>query len=121
MLVMGMVAVSCAPRRDELDGSGTVSGRINNPGKLTFSFPAKTVVAVYPMRNCCACPLPSLCFPLNNVRLGRITLEECTLAISTQMALFGIGNIRTKLPDCHLFASIYFGLMHNLDGWNVCD
>jgi len=59
MLVMGMVAVSCAPRRDELDGSGTVSGRINNPGKLTFSFPAKTVVAVYPMRNCCACPLLS--------------------------------------------------------------
>ena len=61
MQVMGMVAVSCAPRRDELDGSGTVSGRINNPGKLTFPFPAKTVVAVYPMRNCCACPLLSLC------------------------------------------------------------
>ncbi len=43
-----IVAFSCALRRDKLDGSATVSGRINNPGKLTLPFPAKTVVAVYP-------------------------------------------------------------------------
>ena len=60
MQVMGMVAVSRALRRDKLDGSGTVSGRFNNPGKLTSPFPAKTVVAVYPMRNCCACSFLSV-------------------------------------------------------------
>ena len=48
MQVMGMVAVSCAPRRDELDGSGTVSGRIYSPGKLALPFPAKIVIEVYP-------------------------------------------------------------------------
>ena len=67
MQVMGMVAVSRALRRDKLDGSGTVSGRFNNPGKLTSPFPAKTVVAVYPMRNCCACSFLSLLSKRNEV------------------------------------------------------
>jgi len=58
---------------------------------------------------------------LNNYRLGRITLTDSLTAIAVHVAIFGVGEIYTKLPNSHRFPSIYFGLMHNLEGWNVYD
>jgi len=59
---------------------------------------------------------------LDDYRLGIKTEAEVISAIAAFIILNGgYGNMRQKLTDGHRFPCIYFGLMHDLNGWNVYD
>ena len=57
----------------------------------------------------------------NAYRLGTISFASYNASVVDFELTYGIGDLFNKLANSHNFDSIYFGMLHNTDGWNAYD
>jgi hypothetical protein len=57
----------------------------------------------------------------NAYRLGSISLAVYGASVLNFKTIFGFGDLMNKIANSHKFDSIYYGMLHNSDGWNAYD
>jgi hypothetical protein len=57
----------------------------------------------------------------NAYRLGSISLAAYSASVLNFKTIFGFGDLMNKIANSHKLDSIYYGMLHNIDGWNAYD